>query len=153
MNEQKRTRVRAIIFQNKQIVSMYRENRGRVFYTFPGGGLEMNETEEECVIREVYEEFGITVKPIKKVYIYENKISVEHFYICNWVSGEFGTGNGEEYLENRNNGVYIPKLIEISKIPNLPLMPPEVAEVFYNDYLKNGKALRDDVKYVLGELK
>jgi len=35
----------------------------------------------------------------------------------------------------------------------VPLMPPEVATAFYDDYLKNGTNLRDDVKIVLGEIK
>jgi len=150
---EKRIRTRAIIMHDNKIVSMYREREGRVFYTFPGGGQEGNESEEECVIREVYEEFGITIKPIKKVYTYENQNSIEHFYIADWLSGEFGSGNGEEYQENRNNGIYIPKFIEISEIPNLPLMPPEVASAFYIDYMKNGKNLREDVKFIIGELK
>ena len=147
MSEAKRTRVRAIILQDKKLVSMYRERDGRIFYTFPGGGAEGNETEQECVIREVFEEIGIRIKPIKKVYTYENKISVEHFYICDWVGGEFGTGKGEEYDKGNTNGLYKPTLINIADIPNLPLMPPEVATEFYKDYTERGKELRSDVKY------
>lgn len=151
--EEKRARARAIIIHEGKMVSMYRERQDRVFYTFPGGGMEGTETEEECVKREVFEEFGLIVKPIKKVYTYENKNSIEHFYIADWLSGEFGSGEGEEFEENRNNGVYIPKLIEISDIPNIPLMPPEVASAFYDDYTKNGKDLRNDVKFIVGEIK
>ena len=151
--EEKRARARAIIIHEGKMVSMYRERQGRVFYTFPGGGIKGTETEEECVKREVFEEFGLIVKPTKKVYTYENKNSIEHFYIADWLSGEFGSGEGEEFEENRNNGVYIPKLIEISDIPNIPLMPPEVASAFYDDYTKNGKDLRNDVKFIVGEIK
>ncbi len=151
--EEKRVRARAIIIHEGKIVSMYRERQGRIFYTFPGGGMEGNETEEECVKREVFEEFGLVVKPIKKVYTYENQNSVEYFYTAEWISGEFGSGEGEEYQENRNNGVYLPKFIEISEIPNLPLMPPEVASSFYEDYMKNGKTLRNDIKFIFGEIK
>lgn len=151
--EEKRNRARAIIFHEDKIISMYRERQGRAFYTFPGGGMEPNETEEECVKREVLEEFGIVVKPIKKVYICENQISIAHYYICEWVGGEFGTGQGEEYAKEQTNGVYKPTMIKISDIPNLPLMPPEVASVFCEDYAKNGKHLRDDVKFILGEIK
>ena len=151
--EGKRKRTRAIIVHDGKIVSMYRENQGRVYYTFPGGGMEEGESEEECVKREVFEEFGLTIEPIKKVYTYENKISIEHLYIARWLSGEFGTGEGEEFQENRNKGIYIPKMIEIADIPNLPLMPPEVASAFYNDYFKNGENLRSDVKFIYGEIK
>ena len=151
--EKKRERARAIIVREGKLVSMYREKQGRIFYTFPGGGMEENESEEACVKREVFEEFGIIVEPIKKVYTYENKISKEHFYLAKWLSGEFGSGKGEEFQENQNNGIYIPKLIEISDIPNLPLMPPEVASTFYDDYIRNGKDLRNDVKFIYGEIK
>ena len=153
MNEVKRSRVRAIIIHDDKIISMYREREGKVFYTFPGGGMEENETEEDCVKREVFEEFGIVVEPIKKVYICENQISIGHYYLCEWVGGEFGTGQGEEFDKNNNNGVYKPTMINISDIPNLPLKPPEIASLFYEDYMKNGKELRSDVKYVLGEIK
>ena len=149
----KRVSVRAIIIYENKLVSMYREKGDRIYYTFPGGGKEENETELECAKREVLEEFGIFIEPIKKVYTYESSRSVEHFYLANWTGGEFGTGEGEEYQENQTNGVYIPKLIDILEIPNLPLMPPEVASVFYEDYSKNGKKLRNDVKFIDGEIK
>ena len=151
--QEKRQRARAIIFYEDKIISMYREREGRIFYTFPGGGMEDVESEEDCVKREVFEEFGIKVKPIKKVYISESQISISHYYICEWISGEFGTGKGEEYEENNTNGVYKPTMIKILDIPNLPLKPDEVAVTFYNDYIKNGKELRNDIKYMIGEIK
>ena len=144
----KRLRVRAIIIHDEKLLSMYREKEGEIFYTFPGGGAENGETEEECVMREVLEEFGIDVKPIKKVYSYENKYSIEAFYTCEWIGGEFGTGKGEEFDKNRNNGLYKPTMIKIKDIPTLTLMPPEVASSFYDDYMNNGKYLRSDVKSV-----
>lgn len=150
MSELKRKRSRAIIINDSKMVSMYREFDDRKFYVFPGGGMEGNETEEECVIREVYEEFGINIKPIKKVYVYETEKSIEYFYLCEWISGEFGTGVGEEFDVNSNKeGIYIPKLIKISDIPKVPLMPPEVASSFYEDYKNNGPTLIDDEKHIV----
>ncbi|MBR2909713.1 MAG: NUDIX domain-containing protein [Clostridia bacterium] len=146
MSENKRARVRGIIINNNKLASMYRERDGEIYYTFPGGGLEGEETETQGVIREVYEEFGITVKPIKKVYTYENKINIESFYLCEWISGEFGTGNGEEFDKNNKNGLYKPTWINILDIPKLPLMPPEIASAFYEDYTRNGESVRDDIK-------
>lgn len=148
MEHDKKKRSRAIIIKDNKMVSMYREFEDRSFYVFPGGGMENNETEEECVVREVYEEFGINVKPIKKVYIYETEKSIEYFYLCEWIHGEFATGRGEEFDVNANKeGVYIPKLLDIESIPSLPLMPKEIADYFYNDYKQNGLNLRDDIKH------
>ena len=141
----KKQRARAIIFFEDKIAAMYREREGRVFYALPGGGLEEGETEKAGVVREVYEEFGIVVEPIKKVYIYEHTTGQEHFYICKYIEGEFGSGKGEEFGPTKNNGVYKPTKINIADIPTLPLMPPEVAKALYEDYSKNGESLRDDI--------
>lgn len=148
MSEQKRIRVRGIILIDGKLVSMYREFDDRKFYTFPGGGLEGNESEEECVTREVLEEFGLNIKPINKVYTYENQRSIEHFYTCEYISGSFGTGEGEEFQNNTNKGFYKPTLLEIKDIEHLPLMPQEVAQAFLKDYIENGNLLRNDVKIV-----
>ena len=148
MTEPKRNRARAIIFLEDKIVSMYREFQDRVFYTFPGGGMEGEETEEECVVREVKEEFGMDVRPVKKVYIYDGKKGTEHFYVCEWLSGTFGSGEGEEFGENKNQGYYKPTQIKVLDIPSLPLMPPEVAKAVFEDYVQNGNALRHDVKVI-----
>ncbi len=149
--DNKRISTRAIIYFEDKIVSMYREKADRIYYTFPGGGLDQGETEQQGVVREVLEEFGLNVEPIKKVYIYENPRSIEHFYICKVVGGEFGTGQGEEYQPDRNKGIYKPMLIKISDIPSLPLMPPEVAEQFVLDYNKFGAMLDDQIKTCLSK--
>lgn len=148
----KRKRVRAIIFIGRKLVSMYREFGERTFYTFPGGGIEGEETEEECITREVFEEFGLFVKPTKKVYVYENEKSIEHFYICTLLSGEFGTGKGEEFSKDNKNGVYKPVLLNIDEISFLPLMPPEIASLFLKDFEANGEDLRDEVKFINANL-
>ncbi len=150
---EKRISSRAIIFVGDKIVSMYREKFGRKYYTFPGGKQEEGETEKECVKREVFEEFGLVVRPIKKVYVYESDKSIENFYVCIWESGDFGSGHGEEFLPGQTKGVYKPVQIEIAQIPNLLLMPPEVAAELFNDYAKNGEELTKFVKKLYGEIK
>lgn len=149
MSELKKHRVRAIIFKDEHLVSMYRERNDRIYYVFPGGGMEGKETEKECIKRELLEEFGLIVKPVKKVYIYDGKAGIEHFYICKWLSGKFEDAKGEEFQSDRNRGVYKQTLIEISKIPSLPLMPPEIASLLVADYNKNGEFLRNDIKFVV----
>ena len=42
---EKRIRARAIIIHEGKIVSKYRERENMIFYTFPGGGMEGDETE------------------------------------------------------------------------------------------------------------
>ena len=137
-------RVAGIVQMNEGIVLMHRKNVVRnkeyqEYYTFPGGHLEEGESLEEGVIREIKEEFGIDVKVIKKMYELENiKLNMkEYVFLCEYVKGEFGTGEGEEYSNNpeyKDAGEYIPEIVKREKIPQLLLLPPEIKEKFVKDF-------------------
>lgn len=147
----KRESCRAIVITDGQLMTMYREKEGRKYYIFPGGGMENDESEIECVKREALEEFGIVVEPIKKVYRYENEKTIQHFYVCDWVSGEFGSGEGEEFQGDESRGFYRPTLVKISDIGNIPLMPPEITEKLVLDFEKYGEELSNEVQDVIVE--
>ena len=136
-------RVAGIVMMNDGVVFMHRKNVVRnkeyqEYYTFPGGHLEKGETLEEGVIREVREEFGIHIKVIKKLYELENnKLNMkEYFFLCEYVDGEFGTGDGEEFSNNpayKDSGEYIPEIVGREKISDLILLPLEIKEKFVKD--------------------
>ena len=146
--EKQRTRVAGIIPMQGGIALMHRTNvikrkDFQEYYTFPGGGLEENETEEEGIIREIKEEFGIEVKIVKILYEeYSEKFNQrEIFYLCEYVDGEFGTGDGPEFSndpKHADSGNYIPEIININDLENILLLPPNIKERFIED-LKNGK--------------
>ena len=142
---------RAIIFHDNKLIVMYREKNDRAYFTFPGGGKEENETNEECVKRECLEEFGITVEPQKEVYTYKDEKSLQHFYLCNWVGGELGSGQGEEFAPDRNSGVYIPTMMPKEDIGKLPLMPPEIAKGIAEDLNFNVDLLKQNTKVIEGK--
>ena len=50
---------------------------------------------------------GRKVMQFNYPYDYENEISIEHFYICEWLAGEVGDGAGEEYQADRNRGACV----------------------------------------------
>ena len=144
MQENKiRTRVAGILPMEGGLALMHRKNVKRnkeyqEYYAFPGGGLEEGETLEECAIREVKEEFGINVKVIRKLYELENDDlnMKEYFYLCEYIDGEFGTGEGEEFSNNpkyKDSGEYIPEIIKREDIENLMLLPLEIKEKFLHD--------------------
>ena len=62
------------------------------YWEFPGGKREPNETIEECLAREAFEELGIRIHPERllcnRVHgAPERRISL-FFFFCRWVSGE-----------------------------------------------------------------
>ena len=141
-------RVAGIVPIKNGFVFMHRKNvirnkEYKEYYTFPGGHLEIGETLEEGVIREIREEFGIQVRVIKKLYEIENaKLNMkEYFFLCEYIEGEFGTGEGEEFSNNpqyKDAGEYIPEIVKKEDITNIVLLPLEIKEKFLQD-LRNRK--------------
>lgn len=108
------------------------------YYVFPGGGQEGNETFEQGAIREIKEEFGIEVKVKKLLYeMHSEKFNQkEYFFLCEYVSGKFGTGEGPEFSNDpkyKDSGKYLPEIVEKEKIKDLVLLPYEIKEKFVND--------------------
>jgi len=65
-------------------------------WALPGGGIDPNESPEEAVVREVWEETGLHVKIIRHTAIYTpiNRLSrVTFVYECLPVSGELATSS------------------------------------------------------------
>lgn len=58
-----RTACRAIIVKESEMLLSFDTKTGQ--WMFPGGGLEQNESEDQCVIREILEETGYVIKPSK----------------------------------------------------------------------------------------
>ena len=108
------------------------------YYTFPGGGLEEGETLEEGTIREIKEEFGINVKIVKKLYeMKSGKLNQEeYFFLCEYIDGEFATGNGPEYNNDPkyiDSGKYIPEIINREDVEKILLLPIEIKEKLVED--------------------
>lgn len=72
---------RGIVVENNKILLTHELNTG--VYMSPGGGLEEGETLEECCIRELREEAGIQVKPIKQ-FLRTNEYCPECMYVSNY---------------------------------------------------------------------
>ena len=123
----KRIAARGIILNGDELILIHRirmENNKKVeYYVFPGGGVEEGENLVACITRELMEELGIQVNVIKTVYRIENEKDIEYYLLCEYKSGEIGSGNGPEYSEERQRerGLYIPESIPICKISTLPI--------------------------------
>lgn len=62
-----------------------------LLWEFPGGKLEPGETEQECLVREISEELGISIKPNLRLqpatYTYPDKTIQLIPYTCAFISG------------------------------------------------------------------
>lgn len=141
-----RVRVAGIIPMEDGFAFMHRvgvkkKNDYEEYYTFPGGGLENNETPEEGTIREIKEEFGIRVKIVKKLYetYFEKFHQREIFYLCEYVDGIFGTGTGPEFNNDpkyADSGKYIPEIIKKEEVKDILLLPKEIRDKFVENFIE-----------------
>lgn len=128
---------RGIVISDKKILLTYEVNTDQWF--IPGGGVEMDESYEECCIRELEEETGYKVKTNQKYLsineYYEEWFFTSHYFICDCV------GEAERKLTKRE--------IEAGLEPRwIPL--EEAIEIFskHQDYaleneMKRGAYLRE----------
>ncbi len=129
-------RVRAILIDNGKIILIKRVKKDRVYYVFPGGGVEKGETLVQALQREMREELGVNVS-VGKLFAKRpfNKPGsgidqMEYFYSCKIVSGNLGTGDGPEYqpggdYEGTREVVQLP----LSTINELNLLPLDIRDL------------------------
>lgn len=139
-----RVRLAGIIPMENGIALMHRQHvknkRYEDYYVFPGGGQEGDETLEQGTIREIKEEFGIDVKIVKLLYTLKSEDKEEYFFLCEYVSGEIGTGEGPEFSGDPkyiDSGTYTPEIISKQEIKNTFILPPEIKEKLVED-IENG---------------
>lgn len=105
-------RVGAIIIRNKKLLMI--KNDSAPYYYSVGGRVKLNETSEEAIIRETFEETGIKFEIDRLAFIHENffneEITGEHyheiafFYLMkvntnmNLICNSFGDQGAKEHL-------------------------------------------------------
>lgn len=102
----------------------------KIYYTFPGGHLEGDETFEEATIREVYEELGVDISLDKEfIHLFNEELNRDEiFYTAHITSGTIGTGNGPEFqnVDYAKYGKY--EIVKINKnnLNEYNVLPVEV---------------------------
>ena len=136
-----RNRGVAIIREDDKVALIKRIRNNEVYFVFPGGGIEEDETPEAATVREAYEELGVHIEIQRLVTKYEYN-GTQYFYEARIVGGIFGTGKAEEFI-NGDRGQYIPVWIPIQELFHLNIKPYEIAGKIVHCY-KNVKS--DDIQ-------
>ncbi len=145
MHQRCRVRCRAIIIHEGKLL-VVKNSRGSEYYALPGGHLDPGETPEECMVREIVEEIGITpvIKSLLYVYTFTDRggeTSVEFF---------FEAQNGSDFISHEKQvGTHAHELSEvrwIKKTDEVLLLPEEI-----HAHFKNGNFPDLELKFLKGE--
>lgn len=127
----KRICCRGIILEEDKVDLMYREKKvnGKIlkYYTYPGGGLEENETLENCVKREVKEEFDIDVEVLQLLKTVEYKENITHYFACKKIKGALTLSGDEKQRSNKEN-YYEVRKVPLTEIDSIDLYEKELIE-------------------------
>jgi len=135
-------RVGAIIIDDEDMVLMKRTKKDTlVYWCFPGGEVEKDESLEEALVRECKEELGIEVKVLRLIAEEEfdghEKPQMEYFYLCKKVGGILGTGDGPEYGEhNEYYGIHEPEKVKLTEVENMNVLPEKIKKLVVENFVK-----------------
>lgn len=122
-----RDRASVIIVEKDKVALIKRIRDNSTYFVFPGGGIENGETPEEGAKREAYEELGVEVR-INECLAKIEYNGTQYFFLTEIINGTFGTGQGEEYTDNkRARGIYLPTWVDIKILSSIDVKPREVA--------------------------
>jgi len=130
-----RTRAGIILIEDDRVALIERHRAGLDYFVFPGGGVDEGETPEQGAIREAMEELGVQVAIRKKVAeIHFGRTSLHIYFLVERVSGEFGSGTGEEFTDSDpdhpEEGIYIPIWMPLEELPrHKNIYPAELAKL------------------------
>jgi len=136
MKTSPRISARACIRQNGSVLLAKYEDRNGLWYVMPGGGQQSGETLAECLVREVREEFSVTVEVGGMMYIREiiadrhqgsdlpdGFHQVEVFFECSLLDGE-EPGPGQ----NPDADQIGHEWVETEKLKNIRFYPEGIAD-------------------------
>ncbi len=136
-----RKAARAIIIYNNQLLVMHRNKFGKEYYTLIGGNVEMGETTEQALVREVRDETSLKIASYRHVCteeagsIYGN----QYIYLCEYPGGdiELSPESDEAHINKLGKNLYTPMWLPLDKLADVPFVSERLKQ-FILEGLRHG---------------
>lgn len=131
----KRISCRGIVINNGKILLSHELNKN--VYMSPGGGLEEDESLEECCKREILEETGVVAAVGEQIFTINeyvfNELYIAHYFLCSAI----GEGNASLTPTEIEHGM-VPEWVDLDKaiefFSHYPERTPDHESLFLREY-------------------
>ena len=127
-----RQSVRAIIIKEQSLLVIKRNKFGMLYYTLPGGGIELGEQPEQTLRREMQEEAGLTVGALRPVFLEDggDLYGVQYIYLCEYQGGEpqLSPTSIEAELSAKGQNTYEPMWLPMEQLTQVPFRSSSVRD-------------------------
>lgn len=137
-------RVAGIILKDDEVLLMDRNNHGRKYFSFIGGGVEEGESYEDALYREIKEETSVEVQIEKLIYSLDYSQPFggrtgQRVYLCRYISGVAQLGESEEKEDNEKGlNTFQPVWVSIAQLNHIAeVYPTQIKKWLIKDYPNN----------------
>lgn len=131
-----RKAVRAIVVKDDALLVMHRNKFGEEYYTLVGGGIDIGETPEQALLREVKEETMLDIANPRLVFIEEagDPYGNQYIYLCDHAGGEISLSpeSDEAKIHVLGKNLYTPIWLPIKQLPDVPFLSGTLKSVLVN---------------------
>lgn len=121
-----RRAVRAIIIKENHLLVMRRNKFGTRYDTLPGGNIEVGETPEQALRRELQEETMVVFKDPRLVFIEHSDpmYGDQYIFLCEYVSGEpqLHPDSEEQRINRLGKNTYQPGWLPLDRLAGSPFL-------------------------------
>lgn len=125
-----RKAVRAIIIKNSKLLVMHRNKFGKEYETLPGGNIELGETAEQALARELHDETQFNITNLRLVFIEHCEPPYGHQYIyladTDGLEPVLRPGSEEDHINKLGKNLYQPMWLPLHDLKRLPFVTGEL---------------------------
>lgn len=133
-----RRAVRAIIINNDKLLVMHRNKFGQEYDTLPGGNIEIGETTEQALHREVGEETQVQFGNPRLVILEHagDPYGDQYIYLCDYISGEpvLHPDSMEMQINKMGQNLYEPRWVSFAELPQKPFLSEKLKATLLDLY-------------------
>jgi len=131
-------RATALVRKENSILMIHRFKPGEEYFVLPGGGVEIGETSEIAVVRELKEETSLISKAREKIFEFIDVRGRSHqLFLCNYVAGDIKISvDSPEASHTTKDNIFIPEWVQIKNLPDITIWPSGTKDFLINYFKK-----------------